>query len=409
MVALKAASFPRLLKSLDPQCRAALVYGPDAGLVAERAAALADAFTGNRKDGTEMVRLDERDLADDPARLDVELATRGDPAADLGALLSRDLSEPLGDIEHALRHYEATSGEPVDRDVVRYHAVRFGLITPLATAAIVARPPVVADYVQYLSWYLVYARCPLEIVAHLEGVELAPPDLPDEEPEHTSSYTVAHDALRDRFEIFERGDAFQTYRVDALARLAAYLRRCDRFGRALEVSDLEDAGQLLGRRPADGRERDTALEALVAGHRRALGSCRSMSSRNPESGRPVDTIFRTSGPSVSRIGSTEDHSSSCANPAAPSRIRRRSEPKPKRPERIAGSTRDGRETTTWAAVGTVSDPCHPWPARNTLNPSGPTPAWSARATRPARSSVEQRTRAWISRVSTSQACRTANA
>jgi DNA polymerase-3 subunit delta len=75
MVALKAASFPRLLKSLDPQCRAALVYGPDAGLVGERAAAVADAFTGKRKDGTEMVRLDERDLADDPARLDVELRT----------------------------------------------------------------------------------------------------------------------------------------------------------------------------------------------------------------------------------------------------------------------------------------------------------------------------------------------
>jgi aminoglycoside phosphotransferase (APT) family kinase protein len=201
------------------------------------------------------------------AILDVELATLGDPAADLGALLSRDLSEPLGDIEHALRHYEATSGEPVDRNVVRYHAVRFGLITPLATAAIVARPPAVADYVQYLSWYLVYARCPLEIVAHMEGVELAPPDLPDEEPEHSSPYAVAHDALRDRFEIFERGDAFQAYRVDALARLAAYLRRCDRFGRALEASDLEDAGRLLGRRPAGGRERDTALEALVAGNR----------------------------------------------------------------------------------------------------------------------------------------------
>ena len=69
-------------------------------------------------------------------------------AADLGALLSRDLSEPLGDIEHALRHYEAASGEAVDRDLVRYHAIRFGLITPLATAAVVASPPVVADYVQ---------------------------------------------------------------------------------------------------------------------------------------------------------------------------------------------------------------------------------------------------------------------
>lgn len=75
MVALKTESFQRLLTSLGPRCRAALVYGPDAGLVAERAAALAGALAGKRKEATEIVRLDERDLAEDPARLDVELRT----------------------------------------------------------------------------------------------------------------------------------------------------------------------------------------------------------------------------------------------------------------------------------------------------------------------------------------------
>ena len=75
MVAHKTGSFQRALKSLGPECRAALVYGPDAGLVAERAAALADAFAGKEKDATEVVRLDERDLGDDPARIEVELRT----------------------------------------------------------------------------------------------------------------------------------------------------------------------------------------------------------------------------------------------------------------------------------------------------------------------------------------------
>src|SRR5512147_1810316 len=75
MVAYKTGSFQRILKSLEQECRAALVYGPDAGLVAERAAALADAFAGKRKDAAEIVRLDERDLAEDPARLEVELRT----------------------------------------------------------------------------------------------------------------------------------------------------------------------------------------------------------------------------------------------------------------------------------------------------------------------------------------------
>jgi DNA polymerase-3 subunit delta len=75
MVAYKTNTFQRLLKAFTTECRAALVYGTDAGLVAERAAALADALAGKRKDATEFVRLDERDLAEDPARIEVELRT----------------------------------------------------------------------------------------------------------------------------------------------------------------------------------------------------------------------------------------------------------------------------------------------------------------------------------------------
>jgi DNA polymerase-3 subunit delta len=53
-----------------------LVFGPDSGLATERANALTDIFA-NRADGqTEIVRLDDRDLGEDPARLEVELRTR---------------------------------------------------------------------------------------------------------------------------------------------------------------------------------------------------------------------------------------------------------------------------------------------------------------------------------------------
>jgi DNA polymerase-3 subunit delta len=75
MVAYKAGSLQHLLKSLDPHCRAALVYGADAGLVAERAGELASFFARQGKVKTEMVRLDDRDLAEDGARLEVELRT----------------------------------------------------------------------------------------------------------------------------------------------------------------------------------------------------------------------------------------------------------------------------------------------------------------------------------------------
>ena len=76
MVAYKAHTVQRFLDAPDPACRAALVYGPDAGLVSERAAALTQSFAKRAGVDTEVVRLDDRDFAEDPARLDVELRTQ---------------------------------------------------------------------------------------------------------------------------------------------------------------------------------------------------------------------------------------------------------------------------------------------------------------------------------------------
>ena len=75
MVAYKSSAVASFVKAPTPECRAVLVYGPDAGLVAERAIALAQVFAQRAKGPTEIVRLDDRDLGDDPARLEVELRT----------------------------------------------------------------------------------------------------------------------------------------------------------------------------------------------------------------------------------------------------------------------------------------------------------------------------------------------
>ncbi len=45
------------------------------GSCAERAAALAEKFARRGKGDVEIVRLDDRDLAEDPARIEVELRT----------------------------------------------------------------------------------------------------------------------------------------------------------------------------------------------------------------------------------------------------------------------------------------------------------------------------------------------
>ena len=76
MVAYKAAGVARFLKSPDPNCRAVLVYGPDAGLVSERASGLTETFANRSVGNAETIRLDDRDFAEDAARLDVELRTQ---------------------------------------------------------------------------------------------------------------------------------------------------------------------------------------------------------------------------------------------------------------------------------------------------------------------------------------------
>lgn len=194
------------------------------------------------------------------AMIDMELGYLGDPLADLGGLFSRDLSEPMGDLDALIDRYEAVAGAPVDRRVVLYHAIRFALTTPVSTGLALMAPHVAVEFVQHLTWYLVYARGPLELIAHLEGHATAAAAAPDET---VSPWAVAHDALQDRFDAFETRDAFQAYEADGLRRLALYLRQADRYGADALARDLDDAATVLGHRPATWQARDEALSALI--------------------------------------------------------------------------------------------------------------------------------------------------
>jgi len=190
------------------------------------------------------------------AVIDLELATLGDPLADLGALRSRDVSEPLGDLSHAYRRYAEKSGEPIDLPALQFHAVRFALNTPLAVAPLCRRPPPGLDYAQYLCWNLVYGRLALEIIAEVEGFPLeAPEELPAGEPQQAAPHAALLALL----------DTARTdhYEVDACYRIAQYLCACDRQGDEVLRRDLDEAGELLGRRPATRPEADAALEELA--------------------------------------------------------------------------------------------------------------------------------------------------
>jgi aminoglycoside phosphotransferase (APT) family kinase protein len=195
------------------------------------------------------------------ALIDFELAYIGDPAADLGALRCRDLSEPLGDLAPAIERYEATIGERIPRSVIDYHTVRFATCTPLAVAPMVARAVPGLDFMKYLSWYVVYLRTPFEVIA--ERMDLTLESLP-ELAATPSRQSPGHAALAQRLEAALPGDGdFGGYERASTLRLAQYLDRADRMAPALERANLDDLERLLGRRPASAADGDAALEAFV--------------------------------------------------------------------------------------------------------------------------------------------------
>jgi DNA polymerase-3 subunit delta len=75
MVALKASEIEKYLARPDPAGPIVLVFGPDAGLVRERAEALVRASIDDPKDPFQLARLDGDDLASEPTRLVEEANT----------------------------------------------------------------------------------------------------------------------------------------------------------------------------------------------------------------------------------------------------------------------------------------------------------------------------------------------
>ena len=116
------------------------------------------------------------------ALVELELACLGDPAADLGGMLGRDLSEPLGDLPRAFKRYFELRGETIPTSVINFHTVRFNLYTPMAVAPVIAHATPDVDLVQYLGWYWVWSRACLEVLAHDMGLYLDPIDLPVPKP-----------------------------------------------------------------------------------------------------------------------------------------------------------------------------------------------------------------------------------
>ncbi len=77
MVAVKAGDVEGALRRPDPRIGVYLFYGPDMGLINERARAVAERSVDDPSDPFQLIRIDGDDIASDPARLADEAGTIG--------------------------------------------------------------------------------------------------------------------------------------------------------------------------------------------------------------------------------------------------------------------------------------------------------------------------------------------
>lgn len=77
MAAVKAHEVEGAIKRPDPRIGVFLVYGPDAGLINERAKGLAERAVEDASDPFQLIRIDGDEIASDPARLADEAGTVG--------------------------------------------------------------------------------------------------------------------------------------------------------------------------------------------------------------------------------------------------------------------------------------------------------------------------------------------
>ncbi|MFA5495425.1 MAG: phosphotransferase [Porticoccaceae bacterium] len=192
--------------------------------------------------------------------LDFEISYLGDPLAEFAGLRIRDIGEPLGDINSLIDHYEALTGDSLDKASIEYHTAGFCtgacfLLWPLAFD-----PDIADDFVAYLSFSVSQSRWAVEAVAEAEGVDLVPLEPPAARP---LTYSAAPRHLVANLDTLPLAGDASEYARGKLQSLALFLERSNRYGRALMNDNLADISALLGRPVNDPDKAEHALIEFI--------------------------------------------------------------------------------------------------------------------------------------------------
>ncbi|MEZ4332376.1 MAG: phosphotransferase [Myxococcota bacterium] len=196
------------------------------------------------------------------AVIDWELGHWGDPMEDLGNIVVREFWNPCGGLEGLFRLYERESGIPYSRFAAQYYAVHQNVrgMIPIHYVCNHAHPR------ESLAWYLCYRyagdRSTCEMLAQAMEIPIERPAMPED--------VGAKDVLAEAALFAQANDVtpmvenpFALSRARDVATLIACMDRRRRYGPAIDAIELDEIGELVGKRPADAEDGIHVLDDAI--------------------------------------------------------------------------------------------------------------------------------------------------
>jgi hypothetical protein len=163
-----------------------------------------------------------------------------------------------------LRYYAQRAGSPLDLEALRYWTMIGMLTGPLWCWERVQHPdPNLPDQIPIFSWDPIYRRGLAEALMEIYDVALDPPEAPaPAESAAAGLYELLTGQVRDVY-LAGAEDPSLAFRLQGTLALSQTLALASSVGARLLHDDIEELGDVLGRRPATRRDGLADLEELV--------------------------------------------------------------------------------------------------------------------------------------------------
>lgn len=197
---------------------------------------------------------------------DFEFGMIGDPFVDIATMGMRNSIEPLGaSLAELCLNYEASTGEPVDHDVILFHILQFSTLGTMQFTGTVAQPVPGDPHSVYIEWDLSLRKSMLLALSALTGVAL-----PVLEPiaERAGDNAALIAKLADTVTRISPVAAIDEAQKKQAMQLIEALARVDVVGGAAVARDITDVSAYLGQAFDEWPAAAAALEK----HIQAAGS-----------------------------------------------------------------------------------------------------------------------------------------